>query len=163
MNFFKKSKFASIILSATILITSAMPINIFAMESTELKTTQIQDNSNLVSNEILPSPQESDYSGRPQARNLATKICKEAIEFIIKHPKSAEKVVEKVSGKTVAKNFAKHYSKICSGLKPLLAWTEIPYQALYDASFRALVNSGVSRPVAANIALAIKEGASWFF
>ncbi|WP_262808188.1 hypothetical protein, partial [Clostridioides difficile] len=116
-----------------------------------------------ISNEVLPLPKESDYSNGSQTRNLATKICKEAIEFIIKHPNQSKNVVEKVAGKTVAKNFAKHYSKICKGLKPLLKWSEIPYQALYDATFRVLVNSGISRSVASNIALAIKEGASWFF
>jgi hypothetical protein len=163
MHFLKKSKIASIVLSATILITSTMPINVFAMENIDAESIQIQDNSNLTLDEPLPLPQESDYLNMPQARNLATKICKEAIEYIIKHPKNAEKVVEKVAGKTVAKNFAKHYGKVCSGLKPLLKWSNIPYQALYDASFRALVNAGVSRSVASNIALAIKEGASWFF
>lgn len=163
MHFLKKSKVVSIALSFAILLSSVIPVNIFAMENTDESSTQIQNDSNINSNEVLPLPQESDYQRVRQARNLATKICKEAIEYIIKHPKNAEKIVEKVAGKTVAKNFAKHYSKVCSGLRPLLQWTNIPYQALYDASFRSLVNAGVSRSVASNIALAIKEGASWFF
>lgn len=163
MNLKKKSKIISIVLSASILITTALPIHSFAMENTEVKPMYIEDSINLQPSNSLPLPQESDYLGIPQSRNAATKICKEAIEFIIKNPKLAENVVAKVAGKTVAKNFARNYSKVCSGLKPLLKWSNIPYQALYDASYRVLINSGISRQVAANIALAIKEGASWFF
>lgn len=110
----------------------------------------------------LPMPKESDYVNTPTERSLATKVIKEAIEFIIKHGDDAAKVVAKVSGKTVSKNFLKHYSKVTKALKPLLKWSEIPKQAVYDAVFRGLYNAGVSRKVATNIALAIKEGLGWF-
>lgn len=110
----------------------------------------------------LPMPKESDYANMPTERSVATKTIKEAIEFIIKHGDDAAKVVAKVSGKTVSKNFLKHYTKVTKALKPLLAWSEIPKQAVYDAVFRGLYNAGVSRKVAANIALAIKEGLGWF-
>lgn len=71
-------------------------------------------------------------------------------------------VIERVSGKTVAKNFLKHFDTVAKALEPLLEWSDIPAQAVYDAVFRGLYNAGVSRAVATNIALAIKEGLSWF-
>lgn len=114
----------------------------------------------------LPIPQESDYTEQNRSgvrqRNAVTVVCKSAIKFIIKNKSASMKVIERVSGKTVANAFGKHYTKVCAGLSPLLNWTEIPYQAVYDATFTVLRNAGVSRQVAANIALAIKEGISWF-
>ena len=41
-------------------------------------------------------------------------------------------------------------------VKPLLKWSEIPGQAVYDAIFRAIINAG-SRSVAANVANAVRE------
>lgn len=116
----------------------------------------------VIQTELLPAPQESDYYGRPQNRNLETKVVKGAIKFISKNKTLATSIVRSVAGKTVADNFAKHYVKICTALNPLLKWADIPYQAFYDAVYRALVNSGVAKGTASQIALAIKEGLSWF-
>ncbi len=113
--------------------------------------------------EQLPPVQESDYSTPIQTINAATKIIKDAIKFIKKNKKAAAEVIERISGKTVAKNFLKNYDKVVKALDPLLSWTDIPVQAVYDAVRRVLVNAGVKEKVAVNIALAIKEGLSWFF
>ena len=66
------------------------------------------------------------------------------------------------SKRTVAKNFKKYFSKICNAIEPLLSWTELPAQAVYDAVYRTLKNAGASNTVATNVALAIKEGLSLF-
>lgn len=110
----------------------------------------------------LPMPQESDYVDLPTTRNVGTKIVKQAIKFIVKHADDAAKIVEKVAGKTVAKNFLKYFDKIVAALNPLLEWTDVPSQAVYDAVYRALYNAGASSSVASTVALAIKEGLSWF-
>ncbi len=108
----------------------------------------------------LPMPKESDYINTPSERKF--RLAKEAIEFIIKHKYQAADVIERVSGKTVAKNFLKYFDEVADALEPLLDWLDVPSQAIYDAVYRTLINSGVSSKVAANIALAIKEGLSWF-
>ncbi len=97
-----------------------------------------------------------------EPRNAVTKIVKSAINFIKNNKEAAAEVIESVSGPTVAKNFLKYYDKVVEALDPLLEWSEIPAQAVYDAVRRVLVAAGVSETVAVNIALAIKEGLSWF-
>ncbi len=47
-------------------------------------------------------------------------------------------------------------SAVVSELKPLLTLTEIPAQAVYDAAYRGMINAGVSRTTATNVALALK-------
>ena len=142
------------------LMAGVMCFSTFATGASTVHAAETEVAVNII--QQLPMPKESDYANVPSERNLATKVIKEAIEFIIKHGDEAAKVIEKVAGKTVAKNFLKHFDKVCDALKPLLEWTEIPTQAVYDAVYRALKNAGVSSSVAANIALAIKEGLSWF-
>lgn len=127
-------------------------------------STSYAAESIIVTNKIiqqLPMPQESDYANLKE-RSLGTKVVKEAIEFILKHADEAAEVVENVAGKTVAKNFKKYFGKICNAIEPLLSWTELPAQAVYDAVYRTLKNVGASNTVATNVALAIKEGLSWF-
>lgn len=97
-----------------------------------------------------------------EPRNAVTKIVKSAINFIKNNKEAAAKVIEAVSGPTVAKNFLKYYDKVVEALNPLLEWSEVPAQAVYDAVRRVLVAAGASETVAVNIALAIKEGLSWF-
>ena len=136
----------------------------FSTFATGVTTVQAAEKEAVVSVvQQLPMPKESDYANVPTERNFATKVVKDAIEFILKHGDEAAKIIEKISGKTVAKNFLKHFDKVSTALKPLLKWADIPAQAVYDAVYRALYNAGVSSSVAANIALAIKEGLSWFF
>ena len=142
------------------LMAGIMCFSTFATGISTVHAAETEIAVNIV--EQLPMPKENDYANVPSERNLATKLIKEAIEFIIKHGDEAAKEIDKVAGKTAAKNFLKYFDKICDALEPLLEWTEIPAQAVYDAVYRTLKNTGVSSAVAANIALAIKEGLSWF-
>ncbi|WP_124065184.1 hypothetical protein [Clostridium sp. E02] len=149
-----RKRILAIILSATVGITPLVggANTVYAAE-TQVSTTAVQQ---------LAMPQESDYVTTIAPQSWGSKVVKSAIKFIIKNKSAAAKVIEKVSGKTVAKNFLKHFTKITAAIEPLLEWSEIPAQAVYDAVFRGLYNAGVSRAVATNIALAIKEGLSWF-
>lgn len=149
-----RKRILAIILSASLGITPLVggAGTVYAAE-TQVATTAVQQ---------LAMPQESDYATTIAPQSVGSKVVKSAIKFIIKNKSKAAKVVERVSGKTVAKNFLTHFDKITKAIEPLLAWSEIPAQAVYDAVFRGLYNAGVSRAVATNIALAIKEGLSWF-
>lgn len=62
----------------------------------------------------------------------------------------------------ISKNFLKYFDDITDAINPLLKWSDIPAQAVYDAVLSGLLNANVSRSVATNIALAIKEGIGWF-
>lgn len=147
----------STILIVTLSISSILPnasmVSVYAKEN----STHLNEQS-----EKLAMPKEEDYISQNdsgiETYSAATKVVKSAIKFIAKHKSASADVIEKVAGKTVRKGFLKHYSKICKFLKPLLKWEEIPAQAVHDAVFKGLYNSGVSRKVATNIALAIKEG-----
>ncbi len=149
-----RKRILAMILSAAVGITPVVGgvSTVYAAE-TQVATTAVHQ---------LAMPQESDYATEIAPQSVGSKIVKAAIKFIIKNKSAAAKVIEKVSGKTVAKNFLKHFDKVTKALNPLLEWSEIPAQAVYDAVFRGLYNAGVSRAVATNIALAIKEGLSWF-
>lgn len=149
-----KKRILSMILSVSMAIAPVVggASSVYATEA-QVTTSTVQQ---------LVMPQESNYSADRTPNNWVTKVAKTAIKFIIKNKSAAAKVVERVSGKAVAANFLKHFDKITEGLQPLLEWSDIPAQAVYDFVFRALWNAGVSRSVAANVALAIKEGLSWF-
>jgi len=123
--------------------------------------------SNNSGNEVLQQQVSQDFTtpdpqSRYSAQGVKTKVIKEIIEFIIKHGDDAAKIIKRVSGKKISKKFLKYHSKIATGLTPLLDWVDVPKQAVYDAVFNALRSADVSRDVAASIALAIKEGLSWF-
>ncbi|MBR5318545.1 MAG: hypothetical protein IKU46_03005 [Peptococcaceae bacterium] len=121
------------------------------------------DYSNLANTNTVESIADTNKSEAVvEPRNAVTKIVKSAINFIKNNKEAAAEVIESVSGSTVAKNFLKYYDKVVEVLEPLLEWSEIPAQAVYDAVRRVLVSAGVSETVAVNIALAIKEGLSWF-
>ncbi len=121
------------------------------------------DYSNLANTNTVESIADTNKSEAVvEPRNAVTKIVKSAINFIKNNKEAAAEVIESVSGSTVAKNFLKYYDKVVEALEPLLEWSEIPAQAVYDAVRRVLVSAGVSETVAVNIALAIKEGLSWF-
>ncbi|MBE5980476.1 MAG: hypothetical protein E7249_15275 [Paenibacillaceae bacterium] len=150
-----RKKFLAMMLSITVgftpVIASATTVNAADLQTSAETSVQ-----------ILAMPQESDYPTVITPASVGSKVVKAAVKFIIKNKSAAAEVVERVSGKTVAKNFLKHFDTIAGALEPLLAWSDIPAQAVYDAVFRGLYNAGVSRAVATNIALAIKEGLSWF-
>ncbi|WP_188355068.1 hypothetical protein [Galliscardovia ingluviei] len=120
------------------------------------------DYSTSVQNTTLPAPKESDYKSSYGERSIITQIAKRAIRFIIKHKGAAANVVERISGRKAADTFIKHFDEISSAISPLLQWSDLPAQAVYDAVFRALVDASVPRETAAKVALAIKEGLSWF-
>lgn len=113
------------------------------------------------SNIIYQVPKESDYQYLKEERSIWKKVGKTAIRKAIKNRTAIVNAVKSVSGKAVANQVDRYFGKIAASLTPLLEWTDIPAQAVYDAVFRGLVNSGVSRSVVTNIALAIREAVSW--
>lgn len=136
----KRFRFIAFALAFTMLFSSLTPaINtVYAAENVKIATSDIQPD------------------------NVIVNVAKKAIKFILKHKKLAAEVVESVAGQTVAKNFTKYYDVVCDALEPLLKYSDVPYQMVYDAVYRGLVAAGASNQVAVNIALAIKEGISWF-
>lgn len=144
-----------------LLMAVVMCFSAFSTSITTVNAAEIHHHKAVV-RKHLPMPKESDYANMPTERSVPTIIIKGAIKFIIKYGDDAAQIVAKISGKTVSKNFLKHYSKVTKSLKPLLEWSEIPKQAVYDAVFRGLYNAGVSRKVAAGVALTIKEGLGSF-
>lgn len=132
----------------------------FSVGLTSQASSNVTSNNNYsLINEQLNGKSQIDY---PSNKNVVLNIAKKAIKFILKHKKLSMEVVEKVSGKTIAKKFGTHYLLVCDALEPLLELSDVPYQMVYDAVYRTLINADVSSKVAANIALAIKEGISWF-
>lgn len=130
------------------------------MPSVSLVTVSANETTRLTH---LPPIKESDYIKPNQitTRSIWSKIAKTAIRKAIKNKRRLIEFVEKVAGKTVARNADKFFTPITNALNPLLAWSEIPGQAVYDAVFRAVVNSGGSRATAASIANAIREVLEW--
>lgn len=121
------------------------PMTVYAINTIEYET------------EYMESIEESDYLVNQNSRNIFTKIAKKAIN----NKARLVNFAEKVAGKTVAKNVNKFFTPITRALKPLLKWSEIPGQAVYDAIFRAIINAGGSRSVAANVANAVREVLEW--
>ncbi|MFR8960713.1 hypothetical protein [Catenibacterium sp.] len=121
------------------------PMTVYAINTIEYET------------EYMEPIEESDYLVNQNSRNIFTKIAKKAIN----NKARLVNFAEKVAGKTVAKNVNKFFTPITRALKPLLKWSEIPGQAVYDAIFRAIINAGGSRSVAANVANAVREVLEW--
>ena len=121
------------------------PMTVYAINTIEYET------------EYMEPIEESDYIVNQNSRNIFTKIAKKAIN----NKARLVNFAEKVAGKTVAKNVNKFFTPITRALKPLLKWSEIPGQAVYDAIFRAIINAGGSRSVAANVANAVREVLEW--
>lgn len=86
---------------------------------------------------------------------------KKAVKKAINNKARLVNFAEKVAGKTVAKNVNKFFTPITRALKPLLKWSEIPGQAVYDAIFTAIINAGGSRSVAVNVPNAVREVLEW--
>lgn len=121
------------------------PMTVYAINTIEYET------------EYMEPIEESDYLVNQNSRNIFTKIAKKAIN----NKARLVNFAEKVAGKTVAKNVNKFFTPITRALKPLFKWSEIPGQAVYDAIFRAIINAGGSRSVAANVANAVREVLEW--
>lgn len=122
-----------------------------------LISVMAESNSNIVYQE----PKESDYQYLREQRSIWTKVAKTVIRKAIKNKSLVVSAVRNTVGKTVANQVDKYFTTIASSLTPLLNWTEIPAQAVQDAVYRGLVNSGVSSSTATEIAHAIKEVLSW--
>ena len=120
------------------------PMTVYAINTIEYET------------EYMEPIEESDYLVNQNSRNIFTKIAK-----AINNKARLVNFAEKVAGKTVAKNVNKFFTPITRALKPLLKWSEIPGQAVYDAIFRAIINAGGSRSVAANVANAVRKVLEW--
>lgn len=127
------------------LLFTLFPMTVYAINTIEYET------------EYMEPIEESDYIVNQNSRNIFTKIAKKAIN----NKARLVDFAEKVAGKTVAKNVNKFFTPITRALKPLLKWSEIPGQAVYDAIFRAIINAGGSRSVAANVANAVREVLGW--
>lgn len=127
------------------LLFTLFPMTVYAINTIEYET------------EYMEPIEESDYIVNQNSRNIFTKIAKKAIN----NKARLVDFAEKVAGKTVAKNVNKFFTPITRALKPLLKWSEIPGQAVYDAIFRAIINAGGSRSVAANVANAVREVSEW--
>lgn len=122
------------------------PMTVYAINTIEYET------------EYMEPIEESDYLVNQNSRNIFTKIAKKKA---INNKARLVNFAEKVAGKTVAKNVNKFFTPITRALKPLLKWSEIPGQAVYDAIFRAIINAGGSRSVVANVANAVREVLEW--
>lgn len=125
------------------------PMTVYAINTIEYET------------EYMEPIEESDYLVNQNSRNIFTKIAKKAVKKAINNKARLVNFAEKVAGKTVAKNVNKFFTPITRSLKPLLKWSEIPGQAVYDAIFTAIINAGGSRSVAANVANAVREVLEW--
>lgn len=121
------------------------PMTVYAINTIEYET------------EYMEPIEESDYLVNQNSRNIFTKIVKKAIN----NKARLVNFAEKVAGKTVAKNVNKFFTPITRALKPLLKWSEIPGQAVYDAIFTAIINAGGSRSVAVNVPNAVREVLEW--
>lgn len=104
---------------------------------------------------------ESDYNHLKEQRSIWTKIAKATLKKAIQNRSAVINAVRSVSGKTVANQVDRYYGAIVNALKPLLEWSEIPANAVYNAIYRNVKNAGASSSVASNVALAIKEAGSW--
>ena len=109
----------------------------------------------------LTTINENYYKENVITYSFWSKITKAAIKKAISNKRRVIEFVEKVTDKTIAKKVDKFFSPIVSALKPLLEWSEIPGDAVYDAVFRAIIKAGGSRSIAANIANAIREILEW--
>lgn len=140
-------------------------IAIFAPMSIFASTTDT--NNNTVPKESVKLLNPKDYNtsydnaGTITPTSIPTKLVKKAIRVILRNKTTAVNIVEKLGGKRAAKAFEKGFSHVAPQLRQLLKWSDIPYQAVYDAVYRGMINSGASRATATKAALAIKEGLSW--
>ncbi len=76
----------------------------FSTFATGVTTVQAAEKEAVVSVvQQLPMPKESDYANVPTERNFATKVVKEAIEFILKHGDGQQKLLKKYREKQLQK------------------------------------------------------------
>ena len=139
-------------LLALVIGFSTVSLNTVSVEAKETVVFEVSSNSNCTNKEdtILEN------------KNAFTEAVKFLIKNIIKHGKECAEIIAKVSDKKTAKQFLKYHKGIAGALTPLLEYSEIPKQAVADAVFRGVINSGGSRVVASRIATAVKAAWDWF-
>ncbi len=90
-----------------------------------------------------------------------TFLVKAAVKTIINNKSRVVSLVRGQMGKRAGDMLDKHYSKVVAEVKPLLQWSDIPAQAVYDAVYRGMINAGVARSTATNVALGVKTVLNW--
>ncbi len=145
-------KVSATILAGSIFVTSLVPIT----QASEIQQTAPATESGNIGT-FNTSLQKGDA---PQSIG-GSFIVKQAIKIIINNKSKVISLVEGQMGKKTAAQLDKHYSKVVAELKPLLAWSEVPAQAVYDAVYRGMINAGVSNSVATNVALGVKTILNW--
>lgn len=156
-------RFLAIMAVSSMLTVSVVtaPLQVIA----EADTTQGTQDSN-VDYQTLIIPKNNQVVGSAKAyqeQKWGTGLLKDAIRYILKHPKIAAKAVEKYGGKRAAKAFLKHFGKVSASLRPLLKYSDLVDNSVYYAVYRALCNAGISSKTATNAAEAIKVALSLFF
>ncbi|MGO2626058.1 MAG: hypothetical protein ACTH81_04155 [Leuconostoc mesenteroides] len=91
-----------------------------------------------------------------------TWIVKQGIKGIIRNKSAATRIVTETMGSKAGRTFSIYYYDITGGLEPLLSWADLPAQAAFDATLRSLMEAGVTRADATNVAQAIKIAISLF-
>ncbi|HFI0467802.1 TPA: hypothetical protein ACGOYW_001209 [Streptococcus suis] len=90
------------------------------------------------SNTAYLQSRESDYEHLKSERSIWIKVTKAAIRTAIKNRQAVVSVVREVSGRTVANQVDKYFGVVARSITPLLKWTDIPANAVYDAVFSRL-------------------------
>ncbi|WGN89559.1 hypothetical protein [Ligilactobacillus faecis] len=144
--------------SKKLLVTSLL---VFLLSPVVTPTVQTVKASTDTTTAVTVPVKESDYNSLKEQRSIWTKIAKAALKKAIQNRSAVINAVRSVSGRTVANQVDRYYGAIVNALKPLLEWSEVPAQAVYDAVYRSVRSAGASNSVATNIALAIREAVSW--
>ncbi|SJZ47723.1 hypothetical protein SAMN02745116_00440 [Pilibacter termitis] len=110
-------------------------------------------------NSPIPELKEEDYVVSKKARGVSW--VKQAIKALLKSKGLVVELVEIAAGKTAAKKVAASYAKITKAVEPLLKWADVPVNAVKDAVIRGLVNGGMKRSEAVEIAHYIKTILDW--
>ncbi|MGY3742240.1 hypothetical protein [Leuconostoc inhae] len=142
---------AATIVGAGLFAVSAPTVSADTTSNNDINTvvSSLSNGNSVYSDRTL---QESKYG--------MSKLAKTAIKTILNNRSAAKSVVQKLGGKTAANAFDRNFGAISSELKPLLKWADVPSQAVYDATYRALRGS-VSNSTAVSVANALAEGISW--
>lgn len=150
----KFSLAAATIAGAGLFAVSAPTVSADTISNNDINTISVDVSSLSNGNSVYSDRtlQESKYG--------MSKLAKTAIKNILNNRSAAKSVVQKLGGKTSANAFDRHFGAISSELKPLLKWADVPSQAVYDATYRALRGS-VSNSTAVSVANALAEGISW--
>lgn len=136
---------------------------LFAVSSPTVSADTTNNNVNTVSVDVSSlSNGNNGYSDNTlqESKYGASKLAKIAVKTILNNRSRAKSVVEFLGGKRAAGAFDKNFGAISSELNPLLEWADIPSQAVYDATYRAL-RGKVANSTAVSVANALAEGISW--